>query len=130
MLRLRWDNGEETTIVPGPGVLSVVAGRPKRATRARGGGAGATSRSGVKKTSSPSTTAKRTAPAKKSTSARKAAVKKMVGKATPPVEQNTKSTTTRDRGAKASKDEKRSDRKTSGTAKSKDKKNKAGKKKR
>ena len=36
MLRLRWDNGEETTIVPGPGVLSILTG-PTGRTSTRSG---------------------------------------------------------------------------------------------
>jgi hypothetical protein len=30
LLRLRWDTGEETTLVPAPGVLRVVAGGEKK----------------------------------------------------------------------------------------------------
>jgi hypothetical protein len=29
MITVRWDTGEETSLIPGPGVLSVVASRPR-----------------------------------------------------------------------------------------------------
>jgi hypothetical protein len=29
-LRVRWDDGHETSIVPGPGALRIVANRPSR----------------------------------------------------------------------------------------------------
>jgi hypothetical protein len=29
MITVRWDTGEETSLIPGPGVLSVVASRPQ-----------------------------------------------------------------------------------------------------
>ena len=35
LLRLRWENGEETTLVPGPGALRVISGQPAKRAAAK-----------------------------------------------------------------------------------------------
>jgi cobalamin biosynthesis protein CobT len=85
MITVRWDAGGETSLIPGPGVLSVVTGQqPAPATPATATG----SRSGVaKKTTLGKTAAVRSTPvtrkaaaAKKPVAKKAAAVKKAVAK--------------------------------------------------
>jgi hypothetical protein len=85
MITVRWDAGGETSLIPGPGVLSVVTGQqPAPATPATATG----SRSGVaKKTTLGKTAAVRSTPvtrkaaaAKKPVARKTAAVKKPVAK--------------------------------------------------
>jgi hypothetical protein len=73
MIRVRWDAGGETSLVPGPGVLSVVAGRrstQSRRTRRPASGAA----SAVRKKSAAglrSAVTKKTAPGKKAVAVKK-----------------------------------------------------------
>ncbi len=73
MIRVRWDAGGETSLVPGPGVLSVVTGRRStQSRRTRGPASGAAST--VRKKSAAglrSAVTKKTAPAKKALAGKK-----------------------------------------------------------
>jgi hypothetical protein len=93
MITVRWDRGGETSLIPGPGVLSVVSSRqrtPSAPTRPTTAGAKAAarktsaagSRSGVAKKTAPGKkpVAKKTAPGKKPGAKKVAAGKKPVAK--------------------------------------------------
>jgi hypothetical protein len=62
LLRLRWDTGEETTLVPAAGVLSVVAAAGPRPARSRARTGSARKRAAPAKAPSKRNVAKRTAP--------------------------------------------------------------------
>jgi hypothetical protein len=75
LLRLRWDTGEETTLVPGPGVLHVI-GRGRAPARARTGTTRATKRPAPKKATTRARTARTAAPARQTAAKKAAPVKK------------------------------------------------------
>jgi len=79
-ITVRWDTGGETSLIPGPGVLSVVASRRQsRAAPTATTKSASASRSAVAKKAAPgkkSAVAKKAAPGKKSAVAKKAAAGK------------------------------------------------------
>jgi hypothetical protein len=73
MITVRWDTGEETSLIPGPGVLSVVARRrPTPSARTRPTTSGATA--AARKTSAADS--KKVAPGKKPAAGKKPVAKK------------------------------------------------------
>lgn len=133
LLRLRWDDGDETTLVPAPGALRVVEGGAARGSRARRGVAGAAKRSVVKKTSSSSTPAKRPSTRTKPAPRAKATPQRTGAKTAPAVANEGSTRPPRVATAKRPKTTKKSqDPETSSTAtvKGKKKKGKGSKKKR
>jgi DNA-binding protein HU-beta len=97
MITVRWDRGGETSLIPGPGVLSVVTSSrrtPSAQTRPTTSGAkaaarktsAASSRSGVARKAAPGKkpVAKKTAPGKKPVAMKTAPGKKPVAKKTAP----------------------------------------------
>jgi hypothetical protein len=85
ILRVRWPSGEESTVVPAPGTLTVLTmpptARPARAAPKRV----APKKTAAKKTAPKQTAAKQTAPkqtAAKQTAAKKTAAKKTAAKKT------------------------------------------------
>jgi hypothetical protein len=90
MITVRWDTGGETSLVPGPGVLSVVTSRRRtQSTRTRLPTSGAAAAAGKKSAAgSRSAVAKKAAPRKKAAPGKKAAAKgtsssRTTGKKTP-----------------------------------------------
>jgi hypothetical protein len=80
MLTVRWDTGSETSLVPGPGVVSVVRTR-RRATTPRSRTASRKVAPG-KKSAAKKSAAKKAAPGKKSGAKKAAAGKKSAAKRT------------------------------------------------
>ena len=78
MLRVRWQTEDETTIIPAPGTLTVLAPAPPQKTAAK--------KTAAKKTAPKKTAAKKTAPKKaapKKAAPKKATAKKTAKKAAP-----------------------------------------------
>jgi hypothetical protein len=81
MMTVRWDSGGETSIIPGPGVLSVVSSQqrtPSARTRPTISGATAASRK-KSAASSPSAVVPKAAPGKKAIAVKTPVVKKVAG---------------------------------------------------
>ena len=81
MITVRWDSGGETSIIPGPGVLSVVTSQrqtPSARTRPTISGATAASRK-TSAASSGSAVARKAAPGKKAIAVETPVVKKVAG---------------------------------------------------
>ena len=76
MLRVRWPSGEETTVVPAPGTLAVLAAEAVQEVPATRGPAGTKRAPATKRPAAEKTTSKKSAPAKKSAAATKAPAKK------------------------------------------------------
>ena len=77
MITVRWDTGEETSLIPGPGVLSVVASRrrtPSARTRPRSSGATTAARTASAADSKKAAPSKK--PVAKGTSSSRTTVKK------------------------------------------------------
>jgi hypothetical protein len=72
MVRVRWSSGEETTVVPAPGTLTVLASAGDQAPAVR-------RERGAPKKAAPKTAAPKTAVTKKTATAKKGATKKTTG---------------------------------------------------
>ena len=82
MITVRWDTGGETSLIPGPGVLSVVTSRrrtPSARTRPTTSGATAAARK-TSAAGSPSGVARKAAPGKKAAAGKKPVAQKPVAK--------------------------------------------------
>ena len=82
MITVRWDTGGETSLIPGPGVLSVVTSRrrtPSARTRSTTSGATAAARK-TSAAGSPSGVARKAAPGKKAAAGRTPVAQKPVAK--------------------------------------------------
>jgi len=87
MITVRWDSGGETSILPGPGVLSLVTSQrrtPSARTRPTISGATAASRK-TRAVNSPSAVVRKAAPGKKAIAVKTPVVKKLADGKTPVV---------------------------------------------
>jgi hypothetical protein len=91
LLRLRWDNGEETTLVPGPGALRVLSGTRSRAVTKRTPAKRTATKAPAKRAATKKASPKKASPKKAAvrtttarTTATKAAPKKVAAKKAAP----------------------------------------------
>src|SRR5438270_9936331 len=76
LVTVEWDTGGQTTVIPAPGVMSVIGGRRKASAKKKAAPAKKKAAPAKKKAAAKKTPVKKASPAKKKVAAKKATKKK------------------------------------------------------